>query len=468
MFFPFGSGVKTVAIIGAQATEGANVVEQGSPYVKPTHLAAVLPAVQERAGQAVKVIFSQGTLGLDELPAIPKTMLRTPKGEPGVLAEFFANTNLDFSGKPFATQTEDAFAIRKNLTGNDLTKDLQYSVRYTAQFTPDKEGVQHFSLALSGTGRLFIDGKLMGKIDRADFADTIFANVPMSAGNPVEIRVEYTPREVMIPMAYPINGRTLGLYFNLGWSGPNTLIEQAAEAARKADVAVVFAGVQVGEGMDRLSLSLPNDQNALIEAVAEANPRTVVVLNVGGAVTMPWLDKVAGVLQMWLPGDSDGPATARLLFGDADPGGRLPITFPKDETQGPGTEESQYPGTVSEKGGLADVHLDEGIFVGYRYWDHYQQTPLFPFGYGLSYSKFAINVAAAKANSDGSATIDASVKNMGDRVGSEVVQVYLGFPAGAGEPPKQLKGYRKVTLKPGEETTVSVKLDPEAFRVLER
>ncbi|MGA8029990.1 MAG: glycoside hydrolase family 3 C-terminal domain-containing protein [Bryobacteraceae bacterium] len=461
---PLRSDAKTVAIIGAQATEKAMVVEQGSPYVKPTHLVPVLQAVQERAGQTTKVLFAQGTLGLDELPSIPAAMLRTPSGEPGVLSEFFANTTMNFSGKPFGTQTEGAFAIRKNPEVKGLPKNMQYSVRYTAQFTPDKSGVQNFSLALSGTGRLFIEGKLMGKIDRADFADTIFANVPTTAGKPIELRVEYTPREVMIPFAYPINGATLGVYFNLGWAEPDNLIEQAVEAARKADVAVVFVGAQVGEGMDRESLSLPNDQNALIEAVAEANPHTVVVLNIGGAVSMPWLDKVAGVLQMWLPGDSDGPATARLLFGDAEPGGRLPITFPKDATQGPGVKQSEYPGSVNANGALANVDLDEGIFVGYRYWDQYRQAPLFPFGYGLSYSNFVMKGLGVKTDGDGNATVDVSVRNRGDRVGSEVVQVYLGFPPGVGEPPKQLKGYKKVHLKPGEETRVQVKLDPNAFQ----
>jgi beta-glucosidase len=216
--------------------------------------------------------------------------------------------------------------------------------------------------------------------------------------------------------------------------------------------------------MDRLSLALPNDQDVLIEAVARANPRTIVVLNIGGPVAMPWLDKVAGVLQMWLPGDAYGPAAARLLFGDVDPGGRLPITFPKDEAQGPTQTESEYPGTLSEKGALADVHFDEGIFIGYRYWDQYKQEPLFPFGYGLSYTSFEMKGLGVHANEDGSALVDVSVKNTGARAGSEVVQVYVGFPASVGEPPRQLKGFQKVYLEPGEETKVQIRLDSDAFK----
>jgi beta-glucosidase len=460
---PFGAGVKTVAIIGAQATEKAVAVEQGSAHVKPTHFEPVLPAVQARAGQNVQVLFAQGTLGLGPLPLAPKSMLKTPSGQAGVKVEYFANPRLDFSGKPLATRTEDAFTIDKAPQIDGLPKDGQYSIRYTALFTPEKTGVQKFTLAVSGTARLFIGGKAMGEVARADFSDTVFANVRMTAGTPVEIRLEYTPREVLGDVARPQFDIIFGLYFALGWSGPDDLIAQAAETAKKADVAVVFVGHVLGEGMDRLSLALPNDQGALIEAVAKANPRTVVVLNTGGAVTMPWLDRVAAVLEMWLPGDSYGPAAAKLLFGDAEPGGRLPVTFPKDETQGPATKTSQYPGTLSDKGALETAAFDEGIFIGYRYWDQYNQAPLFPFGYGLSYSSFAMKGLGVTPSPNG-ATVNVSVRNTGARAGSEVVQVYLAFPKAAGEPPKQLRGFEKVTLGPGAETTVRIALHAEAFQ----
>jgi beta-glucosidase len=173
---------------------------------------------------------------------------------------------------------------------------------------------------------------------------------------------------------------------------------------------------------------------------------------------------VAGVLETWLPGDSMGPATAKLLFGDAEPGGRLPITFPADETQGPATKESQYPGTQSPDGSLDTAHFDEGIFIGYRYWDQYNQKPLFPFGYGLSYTSFTIKGTGVKPSPDGGAIVNVVVKNTGKRAGSEVVQTYLGFPKSAGEPPKQLKAFQKVLLQPGEEKTVSLILDADAFK----
>src|SRR6185437_4572676 len=377
---PFGPNVKTVAIIGTQATAKAVAVEQGSAYVKPTHLFTALDGIRERAGMQVKVLSAPGTLGLGPLPVVPKTMLRTPAGEAGVQVEYFANPKRDFSGKPLATRSEDGFYLDKTPDIAGLPKDLQWSVRYTANIVPAQSGVQKFALNGGGSARLYIGDKLAAEYSRTDFSNIVFANVPMTAGQAVPVRIEFTPRTSFGAAARDQFDLQLGPYLSLGWSAPDDLITQAAATAKQADVAVVFVGHQAGEGMDRLSLALPSDQDALIEAVAKANPRTVVVLNTGGAVTMPWLDRVAAVLEMWLPGDAYGTAAGKLLFGDAEPGGRLPVTFPKDETQGPAVKPSEYPGTEAEDGAVAETHFDEGIFVGYRYWDQNNQTPLFPFG----------------------------------------------------------------------------------------
>lgn len=462
---PFGPGVKSVAIIGQQAGPSAIVAEMGSGHVAPMHLEAVLPAVQARAGSQARVSYAPGTLGLERLPLVPTGMIRAADGAAGFTAEYFANPNLDFSGRPFLTRQEPAVDNTEIPRAEGFPANRAWSARWTGRFTPVEDGVQHFTLAGSGTAALYIDGKLAGRYANTDFGDTIYANVPMAAGKPVDIRVEWTPRVTFRQVAVDDYGTTLGPALRLGWAGPNRLIADAAAAARAADVAVVFVGHKVGEGMDRLSLALPNDQDALIEAVASANPNTIVVLQTGGAVTMPWLGKVKGVLQMWLPGDSAGPAAAKLLFGDAEPGGRLPVTFPKDERQGPAREPREYPGTLDPKTGAIDaVHFTEDLLIGYRYWDAHGQEPLFPFGYGLSYTRFASTVGAVRATSDGGALIDVTVRNTGPREGSEVVQVYVGFPESAGEPPRQLKGFEKVRLRPGESRRVQVKLDPRAFQ----
>jgi beta-glucosidase len=171
------------------------------------------------------------------------------------------------------------------------------------------------------------------------------------------------------------------------------------------------------------------------------------------------------VLELWLPGDAFGTAAARLLFGDADPAGRLPVTFPANELQGPGAQAQTYPGVVSATGAIDTVTFDEELAIGYRFWDAHAQEPLFPFGYGLSYAQFEVAGIGAAALADGGAEVRARVRNVAPRKGSEVVQVYLGFPAAAGEPPAQLRGLAKVELEAGAQTDVVIRLDRHAFEI---
>jgi len=260
-------------------------------------------------------------------------------------------------------------------------------------------------------------------------------------------------------------GTVIGPVLRLGYAPPDQLAEEAVSAARESDVAIVFAGHIVGEGMDRRTLSLPDQQDERIAAIAAANPNTVVVLTTGGPVTMPWLEDVAAVLQLWLPGDAFGTAAAGVLFGDTDPAGRLPVTFPANELQGPGAQARTYPGSVSATGAIDTVSFDEDLAIGYRFWDAYDQVPLFPFGYGLSYADFEMEGIGVAELADGGAEVRARVINTSARKGSTVVQVYLGFPAGAGEPPAQLKGLAKVELEAGAQTEVVIRLDRRAFEV---
>jgi beta-glucosidase len=217
--------------------------------------------------------------------------------------------------------------------------------------------------------------------------------------------------------------------------------------------------------MHRPTLSLQADQDRLIEAVAAANPNTVVVLSTGGPVAMPWLGKVAAVMETWMPGDGFGPAVAAMLFGDAEPSGRLPVTFPADETQGPGTRRAEFPGlTDPVTGRLTEAYYDEGVDVGYRFWEAHDQQPLFPFGHGLGYGEIGMEGVRVADGGDGGKVVVVRVRNQGQRPGSAVPQIYLGFPEAAREPPKQLKGFARLTLAPGEEQLVEIPLAPEAFR----
>lgn len=463
---PLAPGLKRIAVIGHQAGAQAVVAEVGSAHVNPLHLAPVLPALRARAGEGVDVLYGPGTLGLDRLPLLPAGMVTSPDGNgAGFKAEYVANANLDFTSQPFLVRQEAAVNIAEIPRIADLPANRRWSVRWTGRFTAVEGGIQHFTLNGSGTARLYADERLVGHFENTDFGDTVWANLPLRAGQSLQLRVEWTPRVTFRQAAVDDYGTTLGPVIRLGWAAPHHLVDEAVSVAKSADVAVVFVGHRVGEGMDRQSLALPNDQDALIEAVAAANPNTVVVLQTGGAVTMPWIDRVAAVLEMWLPGDAFGPAAARLLFGDAEPAGRLPLTFPRDEGQGPGRTRETYPGRAHPATGALDtVHLSEGLEVGYRWWDARGEAPLFPFGHGLSYSTFTMHRESVRGTRDGGALVGVRVSNTGARRGAEVVQIYVGFPGAAAEPPHQLKGVAKVVLAPGESRLVSVRLQPRAFQ----
>jgi beta-glucosidase len=257
----------------------------------------------------------------------------------------------------------------------------------------------------------------------------------------------------------------------------------AAALAKSSQVAIVFAVQHASEGMDLQNLSLPNNQDALIEAVAAANPRTIVVLETGGAVLMPWLDKVAAVVEAWYPGIRGSEAIANLLFGDVNPSGKLPITFPKSESDlphpvhvDPPKADANHPipklagapGLIGMAMGIApsfDVPYDEGLKVGYKWYDAEKKPVLFPFGFGLSYTTFAYS--GLKVTPGDPATVSFTVKNTGKQAGSEIAQVYASLPESAGEPPNRLVGWVRVDLASGESKQTTVTVDRDRLKIFD-
>ena len=236
-------------------------------------------------------------------------------------------------------------------------------------------------------------------------------------------------------------------------------INAASDAAKKAELVIVMVGDQDTEGRDQ-SLELPAAQNDLIKAVAKANAKTVVVVKSGSAVLMPWIDSVPAVLETWYPGEEDGHAVADVLTGKVNPSGKLPLSFPRSVEDTLAANPEQYPGV----NGVA--HYSEGLEVGYRGYTAHKITPLFPFGFGLSYTQFSFDgLKVSRQAGSTNATVSFKVTNTGKRAGAEVAEVYLGFPAidGGNEPPVQLKAFSKVMLNPGESKTMEVKLDARAF-----
>jgi beta-glucosidase len=226
-------------------------------------------------------------------------------------------------------------------------------------------------------------------------------------------------------------------------------LSSATTLAQNSDVAIVFASNNYGnEGSDQPTIDLPGSQNQLISSVAAANPRTIVVLNTNSATTMPWLNQVAGVFEGFYPGQQIGTAMAELLFGDVNPSGKLPVSFPNSLADVPAHTAAQWPGANNQ------VQYSEGVDVGYRWYDAKNVAPLFPFGYGLSYTTFAFGALSVGALSGGNSAVSATVTNTGSRAGTEVVQLYVGDPAATGEPVHQLRNFQRVTLSPGQSQTV--------------
>jgi beta-glucosidase len=238
-----------------------------------------------------------------------------------------------------------------------------------------------------------------------------------------------------------------------------TDLKSAESLAKHSDLAIVFAYQWISEDMDLPSLSLPDNQDALIEQVAAANPRTIVVLETGTAVTMPWLDKVAGIVEAWYAGSSGHKALANVLVGDVNPTGKLAITFPRSEKDLP---HPVIPSMPHRDQALSyAVHYDEGPEVGYKWYETQHKQPLFAFGFGLSYTTYAYSDLSVDSSAK---TARFTVKNTGKRAGTEIAEVYGRLPRGADESFKRLVGWKRVTLAPGESQTVTIAIDP---RVLE-
>ena len=226
------------------------------------------------------------------------------------------------------------------------------------------------------------------------------------------------------------------------------VISEAVRVARSANVAIVVAHDIESEGRDNQSLQLPAGQDALVKAVAAANPRTVVVLETGAPVDMPWLSSVAAVLETWYPGQEAGTSLVQLLSGQVNPSGKLPVTWPSPGGPRPAASAREF------GGGGGPTYYNEGLNVGYRWYEATGSKPQFPFGFGLSYTNFRYSGLHIGAGSRGGYTVTATVSNVGRRAGADVAQCYVGFPSSSGEPPRQLRGFQRIWLLPGKKAVV--------------
>jgi beta-glucosidase len=437
---------RSIAVIGADAGEEAVTSGGGSAHVNAGSIVTPVAGITARAGKNVRVRYAQGSVQQHEAPVVPAKYLQPESGSGyGLSGRFYAG--ISPTGKPVAMKTTRVFDL--DWHGSAPAKGLSgdhWSARWTGTLTPPASGPYEFTLTSDDGSRLYIDGKLIVDNwgDHASLAK--HGTVSLKAGRAVPIRMEY----------YQSAG---GSSLRLGWRPPGgpspkqtALLRKAVALAKSSDVAVVFASDFESEGSDLSDIRLPGTQARVIAAVAKANPNTIVVLNTGSAVAMPWLDSVAAVIEAWYPGEQDGNAIAALLFGDVNPSGKLPVTFPRRLADVPAASHARWPGIDGH------IHYSEGLEVGYRWYDAKGITPLFAFGHGLSYTHFDFShlKAAPKVSAaDDSIHVTLDVTNTGHRRGADVVQLYVHAPDAADEPPKQLQGFQRIDLAAGESATVA-------------
>ncbi len=392
--------------------------------------------------------------GVDSAPGalkpMDKAVFTTPSGEAGLLGSYYSN--MTFQGEPAFTRTDGSmvFDWNKEPPRQGFPRE-NFSVKWTGFLTPAESGNYEIGLASDDGSRMILDGKTV--IDNWGLHGTIMVKGFMSLekGHKYPVEIDF----------YQKDG---GANINLSWtklpSGKLPWVEQAVSLAQKVDKVILVVGSnhdQEGEGGDKNSLEMPDNQDELVSEVLKARPDAVVVLINGTPVAMPWANNAKAILEAWYPGLEGGNALPRVLFGDVNPSGKLPVTFPKRLEDSPAHALGDYPPKNEV------LKYDEGVLVGYRWYDTKNIQPLFPFGHGLSYTRFGYGKPSVTVNGE-EADVTLSVTNTGKVAGAEVVQVYVGESnAPVLRPSKELKGFAKVWLSPGETKPVTIHLDRRAF-----
>jgi beta-glucosidase len=458
------SKIKTILVIGPDAYPGTPV-GGGSAGVAPFHNVSALEGIGAEVAPGTTVLYERGLPTLKALAGMTNFVTEAQNGKPGLTVEYYdskelsgtpvktANVhNINDAGKTWQSMMDDLAAVLNMMSST--TKPKGNSRRWTGYYVVTNPGAYVIALQNPGEGngdRLSVDGKIVIDNWKISRAYQPHVTLPLSAG----------PHKIV---AEDWQDSPIGGELRVAIVDPKTFISaKVKEEAAKADAVVIAAGFDAeseGEGADR-TFDLPFGQDQLIQEISAQNKNTIVAVTSGGNVdSESWIGGVPAYLQLWYPGEAGGTALAEVLFGDVNPSGHLPATFEKKAEDNP-TYNNYYP-----EGDSIHVTYKEGIFVGYRGYERNNVTPRFPFGYGLSYTtfKFANLTVAPDGSSAGTFNVAFDVTNTGDRAGATVAQVYVADPQGAvPEPPKQLKGFSRVTLKPGETQHVTVTLGPRAF-----
>jgi beta-glucosidase len=442
--------IKSIAVIGPDAYP-AVPVGGGSARVQPFAAVSFLEGISNFLGSNTKVLYSRGIPKLGELADATQFSTAGNNGHPGVSAEYFANKQLQ--GAPLVTRTEQH--INLGIDSKTNFPDGTQSSRWTGYFTPQSSGPHDVFVASTGEDggffRLYVDDKLVFDNWASSKALVSYTTFPL----------EVKPHKVVLEQHG--RGDWLGVRLQMGIVRQGKYVDaDAKKLAANADAVVLAVGFDYAsesEGADR-TFGLPPGQDELIQEIAAANKNTIIVVTSGGNVeTNAWLDLVPATLEAWYPGQEGGTALAEILFGDVDPSARLPVTFERRWEDNP-VHDSYYP-----QPGTNRIVYKEGLFVGYRGYEHNGTKPLFPFGYGLSYTTFKYsNLEIKPGRASGNYQVALDVTNTGQREGAEVVQVYVSDThAKVPRPAKELKGFSRIALHPGDTKRVTVPLDSRAF-----
>jgi beta-glucosidase len=451
------ASVGRVAVIGPNASQMA--MGGGSSEVTPHQRRSLVDALSERLPRA-RVTYEVGCRIDRGVPPIDVRLLTpTAGGAEGFTVEYFDGSELPESGPGVPVDVAVTHSPRAVWIAPPPGFAVgSWSARLKAIFTPDTSGAWRLGLESAGRSVLRLDGEVV--LDNSDpqrgtgfygaGSEPIEVHWNLEAGRSYELMIELWPRSRHNPI--------MGVIIRAERPEPNDEFARAIEAAGKADVAVVVVGLNnewESEGYDRPDLRLPGVQRELVEAVLDVNPRTVVVVNAGAPVEMPWAPRAGAVLLPWYAGEEGADAVADIVVGLSDPGGRLPVTVPArlEDTPTAGAPE-WYPGVDGK------VVYEEGVFVGYRHYDTNEIKPAFAFGHGVSYGEVVWEGVEIEAD-----RVVVRLWNRGKRRGTEVVQVYRGnLGSQVPRPARELVGFVKVGLDPGEHQQVEVGLDAVAYR----
>lgn len=452
------ANVHTIAVIGPDAWP-AEPGAGGSSHVDAYEPVSIMTGLSDALAGKVKVLYAAG------LPTTQDVMQETEFYDPSskadnpwtgsqVKVEIFDNPN--FTGTP-STQSARRIANFRSEEWTPPAKE-RHSIRYVAKYMPEKTESYLFLTGAGGSDayKLLVDGKTVIDQPSREGQAPRYVEVPLTAGKAASVELDYWP-----DAAYPRIG--------LGIRGVDELVApEAKKIAAMADAAIVAVGfdpASESEGFDR-TYELPFGQDQLIQTVSQANAHTIVTITAGGNVDMHrWLDSVPALLHNWYPGQEGGHALASILTGQRAPEGHLPVSFERAWDENP-VHDNYYAAPVPT-GQTPHVAYKESVFLGYRYYTTYDKKPLFPFGFGLSYTTFSfsnLKVSPDQPSADGPITVSFDVSNTGQREGATVAQVYVGDPSAAiKRPTKELKGFEKVRLGPGDTHHVSATLDRRAL-----